>query len=91
MFAPSNLRQYDFAISRHSGIISRFPKGPDPAKPPAAALVEQDLPPFESTEPPPSKKPKVSSVKVWHREDSKRTLLYRPDNPKDDDAAPSME
>ena len=91
MFAPSDLRQYDYAVSHHSGIISHFPKRSDSAKPLAAALVAQDLPPFEPTEPPPQKKPKVSSVKVWPRVESKRTQLYQPDKPKDDDAAPSME
>ena len=31
MFAPSDLQQYDYAINCRSGIISRYPKGPDQA------------------------------------------------------------
>ena len=83
LFAPSDLRQYDYSINRQSGIISRFSKGPDPADALAAALVKQDLPPSEpdtSEEPPPKKKSKKSSVKVWPKKDSKRVLLYKPDH-----------
>ena len=93
MFAPSDLCQYDYSINHRSGIISRFPKGPDPADAPAAALVKQDLPPLEpdtSEEPPPQKKSKKSSVRVWPREDSRRVLFYKPDESPDDDAAPLM-
>ena len=93
MFAPSDLRQYDYSINRRSGIISRFPKGPDPADAFAAALAKQDLPPpghDDPEEPPPQKKPKKSGVKVWPKEDSRHVLFYKPDNPPDDDAAPSM-
>ena len=89
----ADLRQYDYSINRRSGIISRFPKGPDPADAFAAALVKQDLPPpghDDPEEPPPQKKPKKSGVKVWPKEDSRRVLFYKPDNPPDDDAAPSM-
>ena len=91
MFAPSNLHQYDYAVSHHSGIISHFPKGTDSTKPMAATLVAQDLPPFESTDPSSLKKPKVASFKVCSKADSRHTLLYHPKDPKDDDAAPSME
>ena len=91
MFAPSDLRQYDYAINRRSGIISRYSKGPDPAKPLTASLVVQDLPKPEPTNPPPTKVAKIQSVKVWPKKDSGHTLLYHPDKPEDDDAAPSME
>ena len=93
MFVPSDLRQYDYSFNRRSGIVSRFPRGPDLAGAPAAALVQQDLPPAgsdTSEEPPPQKKSKKPSVKVWPQEDSRRVLFYKSDEPPDDDAAPSM-
>ena len=94
MFAPSDLRQYDYAFNSRSGIVSRYPKGPDPAEACAAALVKQDLLPPEpavSDEPPPQKKQKVSNVKVWPKKDSRHVLMYKLDKPPDDDdAAPSM-
>ena len=93
MFAPSDLRQYDYSFNRCSSIISRFSKGPDPADTLAAAIVKQDLPPPEHhdpEEPPPQKKSKKSSVKVWPKEDSRCVLFYKPDEPPDDDAAPLM-
>ena len=93
MFAPSDLRQYDYAFNSRSGIVSRYPKGPDPADACAAALVKQDLLPLDpatSNEPPPKKKQKVPKVKVWPKKESKHVLMYKPDKSPDDDAAPSM-
>ena len=89
MFSPSDLRQYDYAINRQSGIMIRYRKGPDPSKSLAASIVQQDTASPDPTEAPPQKKPKVSSVKVWPRKDSGRTLLYRPPKP-DDDGPPLM-
>ena len=93
MFAPSDLRQYDYSFNHRSGIISRFSKGPDPADTLAAAMVKQDLPPpghHDPEEPPPQKKSKKSSVEMWPKEDSRRVLFYKPDEPPDDNGAPSM-
>ena len=92
MVAPSDLCQYDYSFNCRSSIISRFSKGPYPADTPAAAMVKQDLPPehHDPEEPTPKKKSKMSSVKVWPKEDSRCVLFYKPDEPLDGDAAPSM-
>ena len=84
LFSPSDLHQYDYAINHRSGIISRFPKGPDPTKPLAASIVQQDVTSLDPIEAPPQKKKKVSNVKIWPKKDSRRTLLYRPPKPDDD-------
>ena len=89
MFSPSDLHQYDYAINRQSGIMIRYRKGPDPSESLAASIVQQDTASPDPTEAAPPKKPKVSSVKVWPRKDSGRTLLYQPAKP-DDDSPPSM-
>ena len=88
MFSPSDLHQYDNAINCRSGIISRFPKGPDPAKPLAGSMVQQDVTSSDPTKAPPQKKKKVSDVKIWPKKGSGRTLLYRP--PKSDDNRPPL-
>ena len=92
LFSPSDLRQYDYAINHQSGIIIRYPKKPDPAKPLAALMVQQDVTPPEAeaeAEVPPQKKKKVSNVKIWPKKDSGCTLLYH--SPKlDDDGPPLM-
>ena len=89
LFSPSDLCQYDYAINCQSGIIIRYPKKPDSAKPLAASMVQQDVAPPEAeaeAEVPPQKKKKVSSVKIWPKKDSGCTLLYHP--PKSDDDGP---
>ena len=88
MFSPSDLCQFDYAINHRSGIISRFPKGPDPAKPLAASIIQQDITSLDPIEVPPQKKQKVSNVKIWPKKDSGRTLLYHP--PKPDDNGPPL-
>ena len=77
MFSPSDLHQYDYAINCQSGIISRFPKGPDPTKPLATSIIQQDVVSSDPVEAPPQKKQKVSNVKIWPKKDSGHTLLYR--------------
>ena len=89
MFSRSDLRQYDYAINHERGIMIRYQKGPDPSESLAASIVQQDTASPDPTEAPSQKKPKVSSVKVWPRKDSRCTLLYQPPKP-DDDGPPSM-
>ena len=89
MFSPSDLCQFDYAIKLLSGIISRFPKRPDPAKPLATSIIQQDIASSDPIEAPPQKKKKVSNVTIWPKKDSGRTLLYHPPKP-DDNGPPSM-
>ena len=90
-FSPSNLRQWDYAISHHSIIMIHYPKGMDPSASLSVAMVEQDLPPEESDGPPAKKpKPKISKLWVWPKKDSESSILYHPPKPDDDDAPPSM-
>ena len=89
MFSPSDLHQYNYTINCQSSIMIRYRKGPDPAKPLAASIVQQDTVSPDPIEAPPQKKQKVSSMKVWPKKDSGRTLLYHPPKP-DDDGPPSM-
>ena len=42
MFSPSDLHQYDYVINCQSSIMIRYRKGPDPAKPLAASIIQQD-------------------------------------------------
>ena len=58
IFSPSDLCQYDYTINRRSGIISRYPKRPDPAKPFAASMVQQDVASSDPTEAPHKRKRK---------------------------------
>ena len=83
MFSPSDLHQFDYVINYRSGIISRFPKGPDPTKPLAASIIQQDVASSDPVEAPPQKKQKVSNVKIWPKKDSGCTLLYCPPKPDD--------
>ena len=88
LFSLSDLRQYDYAINRQSDIMIRYRKGPDPAKPLATSIVQQDTVTSDPVKAPPQKKEKVLSVKVWPKKDSGHTLFYHPPKP-DDDGPPS--
>ena len=60
-FAPSDLQQWDYSSSVCSMIMSHCPKGRDPSKDLAIALVQPDIPPSISDDPeelPAPKKPK---------------------------------
>ena len=60
-FAPSDLQQWDYSSSVCSMIMICCPKGRDPSKDLAIALVQQDIPPSISDDPeelPAPKKPK---------------------------------
>ena len=90
-FSPSDLQQWDYAVSHHSDIITRYPKGTDSSASFSTALVKEDLPPEESDDVPPTKKSrpaKVPKLKVWPKKDSS-SILYHPPKPDDDDDAPS--
>ena len=76
-------------IKEAAMIWYQYQKGLDPSKSLAASLVQQDTASPDPTEAPPQKEPKVSSVKVWPRKDSRHTLLYWPPKP-DDNGPPSM-
>ena len=88
MFSPSDLCQYDYVINCQSGIIARYPKGPDPAKFFATSMVQQDVASSDPVEDPPQKKQKVSTMDICPRKGSGHTLLYRP--PKLDDNGPPI-
>ena len=89
-FLPSDLWQWDYAISHHSNIMIHYPKGTDSSASLLAALVKQDLPSEESDDLPPAKRPKtkVPKLKVWPKKDSGSSILYRAPKPDDDDDAP---
>ena len=89
-FSPSNLRQWDYAISHHSNIMIRYPKGTDSSASLLAALIKQDLPSEESDDLPSAKrlKTKVPKLKVWPKKDPGSSILYHAPKPDDDDDAP---
>ena len=86
-FAPSDLRQWDFRVSRIGGWIMRYPKGDTVTQRLAMDTVAQDLqkreepPRIEEGESPPRKKFIRSPLKMCTLE--KYGFIYHPD-PKND-------
>ena len=100
ILAPSDLRQWDFAVSQKGQLVSRHAKTQlqNPMMPSKIADVvvpemgppSEVLPPPEAGELPPGKKAKQTTVKVWPKPDTHGGLIYWPPDKLDPgDDAPS--
>ena len=87
VFAPSDTRQYDYASSAHSGIMTRYRKDDSKTRSLSQTIAVQDVAPpapnpaLEPGESPPRKCQIKEEVKVWPKETY--GIIYRP-KPDDD-------
>ena len=94
VFAPSDMRQYDYASSADSGIMTRYRKDDSKTKSLSQTIAVQDVTPPapnpapESGESPPRKCRIKEEVKVWPKETYSIVYWPKPDDDTNEGATP---